>query len=195
MRNKIVILTVAAAVAAVLGFAVVHVSMAGGPPDTSPKSTFSVAAARAFDQFPVFSAGPRLDDLPLTAVLRRSDRRADYVSFIYGDCEPRDDVGCAPPVEIQTWPACKRHLALYGGGRSGAPSRRETTVRGAPAAVFADARLELQTGASTVVVFAAGEEKALAVARELRGVNVDVPAPAELPAPAAGAVAGKLSCG
>ena len=82
-------------------------------------------------------------------MLRRSDT-ADFVSFVYGDCTADDDMGCAPPLEIQVWPACRRHLALYGSSPLG-PTVERTTVRGVPAAVVdGGTRLELQTGRSTV---------------------------------------------
>ena len=43
-------------------------------------------------QFPLFDAGERVDGLPLTAVLRRTDS-AEHVSSVYGDCTPAADVG------------------------------------------------------------------------------------------------------
>ncbi len=67
----------------------------------------SAAASRSFD--PLYSAGDRVDGLPLAAVLRRDDA-AEFVSFVYGDCVAGDDAGCAPPAEIQVWPACRRNL-------------------------------------------------------------------------------------
>lgn len=57
--------------------------------------------------------------------------RANFASLIYGDCEASSDAGCAPPLEIQTWPACERNAGTYekavrprlrirGAGRGGA---------------------------------------------------------------------------
>ena len=67
---------------------------AGGAPAQAPPALF---------------AGDNVDGLSLTAVVRGGD--AGYVSFVYGDCEAADDAGCAPPAEVQVWPACLRHLA------------------------------------------------------------------------------------
>ena len=58
---------------------------AGPPPDTSPKSTFSLAAARAFKAFPIYNAGESIDGLPLTAVLRRADQTSVAFELSAGD--------------------------------------------------------------------------------------------------------------
>jgi hypothetical protein len=73
--------------------------------------------------------------------------------------------------------------------------RESSTVRGVPAAYFAaDPRLELYTGTVTIVIFGAGRTQLLAAAAALRGVNRDVGEGERLPEPAAGAIAGKLTC-
>jgi len=151
--------------------------------------------AGAFNELPLYSAGDRADGLPLVAVLRRDDT-ANYVSFVYGDCVPEDDAGCAPPAEIQVWPACRRHLALYDSQASGGLAAERTSIRGVPAAVFDEgARLELQTGSSTVVVFADSRGRAARVARALRAVNGSEPAGSRpLPPPDPGALEGTLDC-
>jgi hypothetical protein len=133
-----------------------------------------------------------VDGLPLVAVLRRDDT-ARYVSFVYGDCAPGGDAGCAPPAEIQVWPACRRNLALYGDS-SESPSGDRTTIRGVPAVSLDDGtRLEIQTGRSTVVVFADSGARALRIAGALRAVNDSV-AYGPLPRPAPGALEGRLAC-
>ena len=147
----------------------------------------------AFDDFPLYDAGDQVDGLPLTAVLRR-DGTADFVSFVYGDCAARDDEGCAPPVEVQVWPACRRNLDLYASGRPGTPVPEPTTARGVPAAFLDDGtRLELQTGRSTVVVFADSRARVLRVAYALRPVGARALS-GPLPPPAPGAVQGTLPC-
>jgi hypothetical protein len=129
-------------------------------------------------------------------VLRREDA-ANYVSFVYGECEARNEVGCAPPGEVQVWPACLRNPAVYVRNRSPvAPRPVPATVRGVPAAIFEDGhRLELQTGTSTVVVFGETPPFVRALAAGLRGVNVAIAHGAPLPAPAPGALEGSLGCG
>ena len=158
-----------------------------------PASRFTLDDARAFEEYPLYFAGDRVDGHELVAVLRRSDS-AEFVSFVYGDCTPADGMGCAPPIEIQVWPACRRHLALYGSA-PGDPGLERTTVRGVPAAVLdGGAQLELQTGRSTIAVFGDSRGRVARVARALRPVG-DVPfAPQELPPPEQGAPESALTC-
>ena len=157
------------------------------------RDRFDMKDALAFAEFPLFAAGDRVDGLPLTAVLRR-EGPADFVTFVYGDCTAGDDAGCAPPVEVQVWPACRRNLHLYDSGRPGTPVPDHTTVRGVPAAFLEDGmRLELQTSRSTVVVFGDSRARARRVAAALRAVGKP-PSAAPLPPPAPGAVDGTLSC-
>jgi hypothetical protein len=156
---------------------------AGG---ATPRSSFSLEHARAFDEFRLFSAGRIVDGHPLTAVLRRDDR-ANYVSFVYGDCEADDDEGCAPYAEVQVWPACRRNLALYDGvaTRAASPVPERVRVRGVPGAFFeSGTRLELETGRSLVVVFAASREQALRIAAELEALDGSVAQGLPLPLPA-----------
>jgi hypothetical protein len=169
--------------------------------------------------FTAYSLGLEFQGLPVTAVIRRCDAkypdpqeniRANYVSYIYGDCKVTADVdGCAPPLEVQTWPACERSLADYDDGPGGVFSPNELgEARGVPAETFdGDSRVELYTGMSTVVIFGTGKQQALAVIDALRAEPTDAPpeapvadakAPtptgADLPSPAPEALEGKLSC-
>lgn len=156
-----------------------------------PASSFGMPDALAFATFPLFDAGDRVDGLPRTAVLRRDDA-ADFVSFVYGDCTPRDE-GCAPPVEIQVWPACRRNLHLDGSDRPSTPTPERTIVRGVPAAWFEDGlRLELQASTSTIVVFGDSRARVRRVAAALRSLGK--PLSDSLPSPPSGAVEGKSSC-
>ena len=156
-------------------------------------SFFDVPQPLAFHEFPLYDAGDRVDGLPLVAVLRRDDT-ADFVSFVYGDCTAGDDEGCAPPAEVQVWPACRRNLRLYDSPLSGTPAPEPTKVRGVPAAFFEDGeRLELQTGISTVVVFAANRTRVLRIAAALRPLGAS-PSDRPLPRPDPGALAGTLRC-
>ena len=151
------------------------------------------AGAAPAETPPALFAGAAVDGLPLTAVLRAGG--AGYVSFVYGDCEASDDAGCAPPAEVQVWPACRRHLGLYERGPPPTPAAEHVVVRGVPAA-FLDrgTRLELQTGRSTVVVFAGSRGRALRIAAALRSTDGSVPAVAALPAPDQGALEGSTPC-
>ena len=193
IRKVLILLSVTAAVGAVAGFATRGGSAGAGAPDAL-KGNFSIAQAQAFTDFPLYNAGSSLDDMPL-AVFYDTGGFSPSVSFIYGDCQATDDMGCAPPVQVQVWPACIRNPSLYESSRPGALTPEPTSVRGVPAAFFDGHRLEIQTGTSTVVVFARSRDEVLQVASALRGVNLPVQASDRLPQPAAGALDGKLGCG
>jgi hypothetical protein len=133
--------------------------------------------ARAFEEFPLVYAGERFDGLPLVAIVRRDDT-ADYVSFVYGDCRPSSpEGGCAPPAEVQVWPAGRRSLGAYRASRGGyvpEPAPELTRIRGSPAAFFdAGTRLELYTAQLTVVLFARSRERLGVLAEALRCVAED----------------------
>ena len=173
----------------------VALALAGaGPPGDESSPAFTLALARAFREFPLYYAGERVDGLRLVAVLRRDDT-ASYVSFVYGECTPGDDAGCSPPAEIQVWPACRRNLALYRGLQPAALELEPTTIRGVRAALLENGlRLEIQTGPSTVVVFADSRARALRIAEALRSVNGAVHPGAAFPDPAPGALERNLTC-
>ena len=164
-----------AAVMFALGLALVgSVSAGGGQPSA------------ALQSFPLYNAGERVDGLPLVAALRREDT-ADYVSFVYGDCVAGDDAGCAPPAEIQIWPACGRNLGLYDGVQPAGAPAEQIMVRGVPALLFDDGtRLEFETGRSTAVVFADTRARTLRIAAALRAVDGTVSPGRPLPQPTRG---------
>ena len=132
---------------------------------------YSLDEAREFGDFPLYYAGDEVEGLPLTAVLRRDDS-AEYVSFVYGDCTPSSDGGCAPPAEVQVWPGAVRNLGSYDASAPGRPIPEQTRIRGRPAAVFEDgARIEVYADGATIVVFAHTTELARAIAESLRCVR------------------------
>ena len=154
--------------------------------------TGSAGGGRWLDDVPLYTAGEHVDDLPLVAVLRRDDT-ANFVSFVYGDCLASGDAGCAPPAEIQVWPACQRSLGLYDEAQLASAER--ITVRGVTAALFEDGtRLELETGRATVVVFADTRMRVLRIAAALRSVDGSVRPGRPLPAPSRGVVGGAMGC-
>jgi hypothetical protein len=142
----------------------------GAAPDevASVAGDLTLEQARAFAEFPLVYAGERVDGLALVAIVRRDDT-ANYVSFVYGDCRPPSaEGGCAPPAEIQVWPAGRRSLGSYDASR-GEYSLELTRIRGSPAAFFdAGTRLEVFTTLVTVVVFARSRERVGRVADALR---------------------------
>jgi hypothetical protein len=167
--------------------------------------------------FPHFSLGPAFEGMTATYSMRRCDLpypqepvRANFVSYIYGDCAVTVDEGdgrCVPPLEVQSWPACERTLADY----PARLQREARVVRGAPAAAFAESasglgtRLEVYTGNTTVVLF--GHEPGQ-VARAANALVEELSQPPLLPsmlrpstvqadplAPAVpGAIEGQLQC-
>jgi hypothetical protein len=110
--------------------------------------------------FPTAWADTSIDGLPLTAVIRRCDIprpdepiRANYVSYIYGDCHAEGDAGCAPPIEIQSWPSGERNRQMLTPVPGETPAE-ETTVAGDPAARYERGkRLEIYGPKSTIVIF------------------------------------------
>jgi hypothetical protein len=173
----------------------------GGSTTVHPNSNFSVAKARQFRDFPVFYAGEEVNGQELTATnyeplgpMRKSQWS---VGFSYGTCDIGpgfDPGGCSLPVSISNEPACSRNLAMYGGALS--PKPHMTRVRGTTAAFFeGGSRLEIQTGTTTVVIFAWSKREAVSVAENLRGLNVPTSPSDRLPPPAPGAVEGTLLCG
>lgn len=170
---------------------VLVVGGSGPASDARPRPGAGSSSTQGPEAFPLYDTGDRVDGLPLVAVLRRQDT-ADFISFVYGDCIAGDDAGCAPPVEVQVWPACRRYLSLYD-SLSGVPVPERTTVRGVPAAFPDGDRLELQTGRSTVVVFGDSRARILRIAAALRPVGERAPR-GPLPPPERGALDGTLDC-
>lgn len=161
---------------------------------TAPVSAGGVPSPTSFQRFPLYNAGELVDGLPLVAVLHREDT-ADFVSFVYGDCVPVDDAGCAPPAEIQIWPPCRRNLGLYDGVQSAGGPAEQMNVRGVPALLFEEGtRLELETDRSTAVVFAGTRDRVLRIAAALRALDGTVPPGRPLPRPARAQEGGAVDC-
>lgn len=193
MNKKKVVLASLVLIAAGAGALAWYATQAKGTAQTEgPKSTYTLAEAETFSAFALYDAGSEVAGYALTAVLRDT-HPVEYISFLHGDCIPSADTGCPLPVAVQVWPACFRNLSLY--QKPTSPSFEKLQVRGVPAAFFeGDSRLEMQTGTSTVVIFASGKSEAIEVANALRGVNVAVGAEQPLPAPAEGSLTGALRC-
>lgn len=168
--------------------------------------------------FEIFSAGPEIAGLPMTAVSRRCDEASpDYespaneITYIYGDCKVPvgSESGCTPPLEIQTWPACQRSKADYSFGGRPLPSKKLPEHGGAEVvefdAPFLGGRIEVYTKESTVVIFAESPQLAREAVKRLtpqeRGqtparsqADLDQKPPQTLGSPASGAIEGELQC-
>ncbi|MGH9033509.1 MAG: hypothetical protein ACRDZV_15400 [Acidimicrobiia bacterium] len=182
-----------------LGAALVPIlADAGSGPASEARAARAVSAERealrSFDEYPLYDAGPRVDGLPLAAVVRRDDT-ADFVSFVYGDCVAGDDAGCAPPAEVQVWPACRRSLALYEPAAAGGVVPERAIVRGVEAGLFDEGtRLELETRRATIVVFGDTRARVLRIANALRALDGSVRAEAPLPPPVRAEIGGAIDC-
>lgn len=177
-------------------------------------SDFTPTSIQDFGEFPVYWLGEQFGAEKLHAIHRRigsarsrAAGRPNYVSLKYGDCQPGGDGGCPAPLEIQVWPACERNRSslqlvpdIDGSGPAEAVPypREDVEVRSIPAAFYDQAtRLELYTGEVTVVLFGSSREQLLEAADKLEGATASVASVSpreELPAPAAGALEGKLGC-
>ena len=196
-----------AAAAAIVAAGVAGARAVAGPPAPPGLQTrgggSSAAHAGSFERFALYWLGDSFEGLPLAAVTRRTDARvdgesvrADFVGFVYGDCVARDESGCAPPLEVQVWPACERTLADYTLTPSADPLPHEPTiVRGVPAAYFEEGlRLELYAGDVTIVVFGLDRTRIQRAAAALRAANALAGHGPMLPRPVPGAIEGELTC-
>jgi len=119
----------------------------------------AVATGASVD-VPRYFAGASFEGLKQTKSFRRCDQpssmgRANFVSYIYGSCDPEPDQGCAPPMEIQTFPACERNADSYTLNPEGDPvPRKNITIAGLPGAIFdGGRRVEVYMRNATVVIF------------------------------------------
>lgn len=163
--------------------------------------------------FAIYSLGPSADGLQLSSESRDCETyakgslgRANYVSYVYGSCSIPDGAErCEPPLEIQTWPACERNLAMYE-SEPGTPYPNTYlgTIRNAPAYSFnGGTRIEIYSADSTIVVFATDPATAMSATAQLQPESSAAPPPAQpqrsavaatLAAPEAGSLDGTLSC-
>ncbi|HWO83558.1 MAG TPA: hypothetical protein VNM38_07195 [Solirubrobacterales bacterium] len=164
--------------------------------------------------FEVFSLGPAFAGLAFAGTSRRCDPGTpswgwpnNYVDYLYGKCAiPEGATGCAPPLQVQSWPACQRSMDEYSFGGSPLPHRKLSPLGEAEVVEFTmpSNRIEVYTGATTIVLYGDMRiaRKALPSLRpqkpgappakhanELRGKSVD-----GLPAPNKGSTEGDLPC-
>jgi len=146
---------------------------------------------------PRYSVGSSFEGHKLTKSFRRCDRpdpmgRANFASEIYGSCDAKPGKGCAPPMEIQTFPACERNSNSYTLNPEGDPLPRENVkIAGLPGAIFEGGhRVEVYMHNATVVIFGENPAQIRRAATQLRKV-AKASGAVEMPCAApAGAVAG-----
>ena len=95
--------------------------------------------------FPEYDAGPQVAGIERETVVTNCGRRP-FVTYIYGTCHATSDMGCSPPLEVQTWSACHR----------------------APRAAPAGHDIDVRRGATTIVIFARSDRLARSAVPLLR---------------------------
>lgn len=119
------------------------------------------SSAQQEQGFPNYWAGQSFGGLWVSAVIMRCDLpveeepvTANYVSYLYGTCEPSDGHGCMAPIEIQTWPAVERNKESLEVSPGVPYPGTDTEVSGVPAAKYdGDTRLEIYHPDVTIVIF------------------------------------------
>lgn len=107
-----------------------------------------------------------------------------YVSLVYGSCTPTSSDGCVPPLNVQSWPECARDPNSFRPSDRRAakleatlnPSKpiRIPTAPWMPAREFEGGRrLEIYSGETTIVVFAANTHLADAAGAALARAAAD----------------------
>jgi hypothetical protein len=146
--------------------------------------------AAKFDQFALYSGGNASGSWDLTDIIQTEQEPTqalqeagitnwdNNITFEYGSCTvPKDSTegGCADPLQIQIWPACDRSIADYPKPGSFGFDYTRTTLLDVPAALVdeggGDGRVELYTGAVTLVIFAPSTDDAVAASKALKPIN------------------------
>ena len=153
-----------------------------------------VGAAKQFHDYPLLWAGDKFEQFNLTHI--DLDSPGDFVTFIYGTCEPEgsDEPSCTPPLQLQVSPLCS-HLDVV----SRAPIWKRRSIRGAPVGTIHSAPVLFSRGAQVKAYRGQGSDPALAwralvALRSVNGVAPVVTATGAIPAPAAGVLEGSRPC-
>jgi len=150
-------LTVAAAAVGLLVASVAFVATArddGRPPAGAARSGAGA-----------YWLGAAFDGLPLTS--------STGGSYIYGDCTPGPDSGCAPPLEVQNASTCARNpLAI-----DVLPADLRHVRGGAIAARYPGNGTDLASGRYTVTIFTDTSARETAAVAQLRRRSDQAPAP------------------
>jgi hypothetical protein len=232
-RRSRLLLAALALLGALTLFLLFHTLTAGATADEAPPppSSSDVTAATTGDasasagdllpctgdeqpaNFTVYSLGPSVSGDDLASEQRDcahySDgeiARLNDVSYFYGSCEILAGANsCAPPLQIQSWPACERNLAMYEKSPGVTyPYSYIGDVRGAPAYSFdGGTRIEVYSSDTTIVIFATDPALAMSALDQIQPQAESQPPPddpanqntsGDLPAPDAGSTQGTLTC-
>jgi hypothetical protein len=166
--------------------------------------------------FEIFSAGPSVAGVPLAGFKRRcggttpaEEPPANFTNYFYGHCKIAEGAtGCAPPLQIQTWPACQRALGDYTFEGKPMPYRRLPSRSGAEVVEIQfeyGPRIEIYTKSSTIVIFAENPDLGEKALTQLRSQEIGNPPATQadelkgepeqsLEPPTDGATEGELQC-
>jgi hypothetical protein len=128
-----------------------------------------IRAAKRFDAFPLYWAGDRFEQWPVSRILLPPGE-GEFATIIYGDCTPSggDEPSCEPPLELQIMPLC-RHLGVV----ARAQIWRRRQVRGAPVGTIDSAPVLFSSRVQVKVYRGQGTKPGieLRVLRALRSLN------------------------
>lgn len=159
-------------------------------PAGAAQQRWTIEDARQFKEFTLYWLGETFEGLPLTTITRyrydppggTSGQSESSVAFIYGDCTPGPDSGCAPPLQIILESYCMRPPELLAPGVKEGPAIQ---VRGALAQPMGPKQVMVWAGDVRINVFDVRQQgSALSLAEALEAVAPGGPRPAEpLPPP------------
>ena len=160
------------------------------------RSDVDLDKARQFDRFPLYWVGERFEKWDLTTI-DGLDYPSYFVTFVYGNCEPRDgeQPSCSPPLQIQLSPLCQ-HLDVV----SESPIWKRRRVRGAPLGQNPDGAPVLLSRAAQVKVYRGkGSDpgvplRALRALRSINDVRPLISPTGRIPAPMSGVLDGRQKC-
>ncbi len=134
-------------------------SGAGG---SAVRGNFTLAQARSFTGYAIYSAGPSVENLPLTYVQRQISS-LDLTTFSYGTCTPSGpEGGCPVPLSVTSSSYCARPLEQT------APEARDGSVFD-----FKGAQAEWVSG-GLVLHFRNSTVNVIAAMQDARNVELDV---------------------
>jgi hypothetical protein len=152
-----------------------------------------IDAAAEFDRFPIYWLTEEFEGHELTYISELGES-SPGVTLVYGTCETSGDGGCAPPLQLQSFPLC---FQLDEIARN--PVWRTRTVRGAPVGSH-DGAAVLFTRTRYVKVYRGqGSDRrmpmrALELVHSLNDVEPFIAALGPIPPPPAGVLGGERLC-
>ena len=146
-------------------------------PASAGQTRWTIEDAKQFREFPLYWLGQSYEGLPLTRIIRyRYDpeppipavEAENSVTFIYGDCDPPPDGGCAPPLTIVLDDYClKPPERISPSVKNGPPFE----VRGGLAQYIGEDHVRLWTGNVSIAILTEGVASQVEATEKLRLVS------------------------